>query len=56
MTLQVRMVAEIVNTLDQPDKTDVRYMVRDYGCDEQEPFLVIQYFGIEVSLLSFKLF
>ena len=47
---QVRIIGEVVNTIDTQG-TEVRYMIRDCGNQHQEPFLVIQYFGIDVCYI-----
>jgi hypothetical protein len=44
----VRIIAEIVNTIDQTDGANgVRYMIRDYGNQDQSPFTLIRYDGID---------
>jgi hypothetical protein len=45
---QVRVVAEVVSVSETESK-ETRYMVRDYGNEDQTPFLIVQYSGIDTS-------
>uniref|UniRef100_A0AC34F2C9 Replication protein A C-terminal domain-containing protein n=1 Tax=Panagrolaimus sp. ES5 TaxID=591445 RepID=A0AC34F2C9_9BILA len=47
---QVRVIGEVVSS--SIIGQEIRYMIRDYGNEAQNPFLIVQYFGVDATNLT----
>uniref|UniRef100_A0A914Z6Y2 Replication protein A C-terminal domain-containing protein n=1 Tax=Panagrolaimus superbus TaxID=310955 RepID=A0A914Z6Y2_9BILA len=47
---QVRVIGEVVTA--NITGQQIRYMIRDYGNEAQNPFLIVQYFGVDATNLT----